>query len=313
MHIKRRRQFLKTAAASALLATEKVQAVPNTQPAIVQTTPDQTIQRLGFERYSFSDGFYEHEVFAKGEGPIVILMHELPGFDAATVHFIDRLVAKGFRVHAPHLFGPLLWSDTAVNYVRLCISREFGYLAANRSAPVCNWLRALVRSLGQSQSNFRIGVVGLCLTGAFVIPMVIESAVHAGVISQPAIPLSLRYVASKGKCGKGQWMQEMNVSNIDLEAASQRCTRDRVPILLQRFDEDVLSTNERVERIAAAFGQHATIVQYPNSGLSSHPHALMTTEYDEATDFDPVNPNRENSTRIALQRVVEFLHANLDI
>ncbi len=195
--------------------------------------------------------------------------------------------------------------------MRLCISKEFGYLAANRSAPVCDWLRPLVRSLSESQEEARIGVIGLCLTGAFVIPMVIEPGVRAGVVSQPAIPLSLRYAASKGKCGKGPWMEEMNVSNADLEAATQRCARERVPILVQRFNEDVLSTPQRVERIAAAFGGQATLVQYANSGENPHPHALMTIEYDEAIDVDPVDPHKENSTRVALQSVVDFLHANL--
>jgi hypothetical protein len=142
--------------------------------------------------------------------------------------------------------------------------------------------------------------------------MVIESRVHAGVISQPAIPISLRDVASGGSSGEGSWMQEMNVSDADLEAAAKRCARDGVPIMVQRFRNDVVSVHPRVERIVEAFGSNATLHEYDNSGTKPHPHAILTFEYDAAGDSEPLNPQAPNSTRVALDKVVAFLHENLD-
>lgn len=300
-----RRNFVKAAGATIISSGSARGA---SSPSAT-TQPDQTMQKLGFVEYSFTDGFYKHAVFAKGTGPEVIVMHELPGFDESTVHFLNRLANAGFRVHAPHLFGPLLWTDTTFNYARLCISREFGYLKSNRSAPICDWLRALARTLSEQNSNARIGVIGMCLTGAFVIPMVIEPGVRAGVISQPAIPTSLRYV--KFGTGEGEWMQEINVSDSDLQAATQRCARDGVPVLVQRFCNDRVSPHPRAERIKRAFDTDATLYEYDDPRVyedpkkREFPHALLTLEYDNAPDF------ATNPTRVALVRVIAFLKENL--
>ncbi|MDR5798222.1 dienelactone hydrolase family protein [Caballeronia sp. LZ008] len=305
-----RRKFFRLAAGGTLVAVDSTHAVG---PGVTRTSPDRTIEKLGFDAYAFSDGVYEHMVYSKGAGPVVIVMHELPGFDDHAANFVDRLVARGFCVHAPHLFGSMLWSTPNLNYLRLrCINAEFANLRANRSAPVCDWLRALARLLSEHSANPRIGVIGMCLTGAFVIPMVIEPGVGAGVISQPAIPFSVGYRMSGGTRGEGEWMREINVSDTDLGTASRRCARDSIPIIIQRFESDLLSPRDRALRIAEAFGDNATLDEYKNSGANEHPHALLTEEFDEALDVDPTDPTKPNSTRIALDKVVAFLHQNLD-
>ncbi|GJH16145.1 MULTISPECIES: dienelactone hydrolase family protein [Caballeronia] len=304
-----RRAFMKIAASSTIAAASQTRA---TSSCAAPFTPDPRMKDLGFRAYNFNHGAYEHAVYVKGTGHVVIVMHELPGFDKSTVNFLDRLVEHGFCVHAPLLFGPMLSSDSVGNYIGLCISREFAYLKSNRSAPVCDWLRALARCLSEQNDNARIGVIGMCLTGAFVIPMVIEPGTHAGVISQPAIPISFRYVLSKATQGEGPWMQEMNISDEDIETAARRCARDGVPILVQRFTNDLISTHERVERIRKIFGSTATLYEYDDPGSDDFPHAVLTTEFDDACEYDVVDHERPNPTRIALQRVVAFLHENLD-
>jgi hypothetical protein len=134
-----RRRFIKLAAAGTILAGASTRADVQ---GIKKIMPDQSMQEFGFLSYSFTDGAFEHAVYVKGAGKVVIVMHELPGFDEYTVRFVDRLVERGFCVHAPHLYGPIMWSASTLNYARLCISKEFGYLRVNRSAPVCDWLRA---------------------------------------------------------------------------------------------------------------------------------------------------------------------------
>ncbi|BBU30269.1 putative dienelactone hydrolase [Burkholderia sp. THE68] len=303
---KGRRAFMKIAVGTPFLASGGTRAAT---PAMAY--PDQRMQNLGFSSYRFSDGAYEHLVYVKGAGPDVVVLHELPGFDDHTVNFIDRLSKEGFRIHAPHLYGTMLWTDTFVNFGQLCISREFGYLKANQSAPVCDWLRGLARSISEESANARIGVIGMCLTGAFVIPMIIEPGVRAGVISQPAIPLPLKYAAFRR--GAGEWMQQVNVSDADFSAATKRCARDKVPILVQRFKNDQISFPDRNWRIKQAFGDNAELYEYENPRLMESPrdfpHALLTKEYDTAT-FEG-GKESENSTRVALARVVRFLKQNL--
>ncbi|WP_421381015.1 hypothetical protein ACOCG7_34070 (plasmid) [Paraburkholderia sp. DD10] len=119
----------------------------------------------------------------------------------------------------------------------------------------------------------------MCLTGAFVIPMVLEPGVRAGVISQPAIPVAARYVLTGS--GQGQWMSDMNISDADLQAAAQRCARDHVPILIQRFKTDRISTHGRVLRIAETFADNAVLHEYDDPGPKTHPQALLSYQYDD--------------------------------
>ncbi|WP_213780773.1 dienelactone hydrolase family protein [Caballeronia sp. dw_276] len=301
MHRNRKRRCLLKFAAGAALLTGSL--ARESQAGALAMSPDQTMRKLGFDAYTFDDDSYRHLVYVKGTGPSVIVMHELPGFDEHTVHFLDRLTAAGFRVHAPHLFGAPMWSDSTLNYARLCISKEFAYLKSNRSAPVCDWLRGLARSVSADNADGRVGVIGMCLTGAFVIPMVIEPGVRAAVISQPAIPTSPAYILTGS--GEGEWMRDMNVSDADLEAATRRCAADNVPLIVQRFKNDRVSPHARVVRIAEAFGNNATLYEYDNPGPKPHPHALLTYEYDAAEDV------ATNPTRVALERVTVFLRENL--
>lgn len=263
----------------------------------------QTMESLGFVGFFYNDGNYEHLVYEKGQGPKVIVMHELPGLVEPVTNFANRLVDAGFHVYLPLLFGIPLERAPTKNLIKLCVSKEFGRLKANVSAPVCDWLRALARRLGEQQAHPKIGVIGMCVTGAFVIPLVLETGVSAGVISQPAIPFSLTYLLTG--VGKGPWMHRLNIAANDLAEAANRAARDNTRLIIQRFCDDRLCPHSRVDLIASSFGPNAQLYEYPAPASNSKsPHALLTEEYDKAVN-DPNNP-----TRIALQRVIAFLKKN---
>lgn len=241
--------------------------------------------------------------------PGVIVMHELPGMTPACVDFALRLSKQNFRVHLPLLFGEPL-DDRFLKHGRdLCVSQEFACLKAGVSAPITDWLRALARHLAPEESGVRVGVIGMCLTGAFVIPMIIEPGVQAGVISQPAIPFSLSFWLLG--LGDGAWKRQLNVSDEHLATAA-RCARDRSKaVLLQRIDGDRLSPPERQRRLADAFGAQAEYLQpYPNRTilrrLINPPHALLTEEYADNRE-DP-----EHVTKAAFAKVVSFLQKHLE-
>ena len=74
---------------------------------------------------------------------------------------------------------------------RLCVTREFTIFAAGRTAPLAGWLRSLARTVHATDGGPGVGVVGMCVTGGFALAMMVEPAVVAPVVAQPATPLPL--------------------------------------------------------------------------------------------------------------------------
>ena len=70
--------------------------------------------------------------------------------------------------------------------------RESCAFAANASSPVTQWLRALARQAHQECGGPGVGAIGMCFTGNFALSMMLESAMLAPVLSQPALPLKDR-------------------------------------------------------------------------------------------------------------------------
>ena len=97
----------------------------------------------GFCEETFTAEDYTLPLFRKGEGPGVILLHELPGLTQETVEFAEWIAERGFHVVMPLLFGNPLQS-VAVGLLKApfaCIRREFNNLAAGRSSAITLPLR----------------------------------------------------------------------------------------------------------------------------------------------------------------------------
>jgi dienelactone hydrolase len=256
----------------------------------------------GFTSYSWSHGSITHDVYVIGDGPPVLVMHELPGMTADTTDFARRLAGQGFRVYLPLLFGEPLQSATLGNSLRLCISSEFARLAAGKSAPITDWLRALARDMSARHGNGRVGAIGMCLTGAFVIPLVIDPWVTAPVAAQPAVPFSMIYV--KTGLGHGRWASQLNVSDEHLAAAGRRLKGDNMRLLALRFEEDRMCPRARFDRLREAFGDNLEIEEV--GGELKSRHATLTLEYANARKEGPDHPVHQ-----VFHRVVEFLRARL--
>lgn len=261
----------------------------------------------GFTHRPFPASGGGHDVYAIGDGPDVIVMHELPGLTRDCVDFARRLAREAFRVHLPLLFGEPGDNKALTHWRALCVSQEFARLEAGVSAPITDWLRQLARDLAPLDSGIRIGAIGMCLTGAFVIPMIIEPGVHAGVISQPAIPFSLLYRAVG--LGGVRWMRQLNVSDNDLDKAAVCARAAGKAVLVQRMQGDRLSPAARQKRIVEAFGAQAEHATYDDGAwlrrLIDPPHALLTEEYAEHRD------DTGHVTRRAFAKVVDFLRQHL--
>ena len=149
----------------------------------------------GFDRSTFSHGGQTRPVFSAGNGPGVIVIHEIPGITPEVSRFARWVVDAGFHVVMPSLFGvpgkPKSTGYILGSFARACISREFRCLAANRASPVTDWLRALCRDLHAEQGGPGVGAIGMCLTGNFALSLMMEPAMMAPVLAQPSLPLPL--------------------------------------------------------------------------------------------------------------------------
>jgi dienelactone hydrolase len=265
--------------------------------------PDKDI--AGFEQFDFTSGGASKTVYWKGQGKPVLVMHELPGLTEFATRFADRLAAAGFTIYLPLLFGEPMKRAPLSYYRQLCVSQEFGRLAKGVSAPITDWLRALARELSSRHEGSKVGAIGMCLTGGFVIPLILEPPVVAPVASQPSVPFSFLYVLTG--LGAGPWMRQLNVSDADLGRAAERARADGLTLLAFRFKSDRICVAGKLDRLREAFGDRLEEHQLdsPGFGLRS-PHAVLTEEYDKARDAGPEHP-----TRIATARVIAFLRERL--
>jgi dienelactone hydrolase len=161
--------------------------------------------------------------------------------------------------------------------------------------------------MSKEHSNRRVGAIGMCVTGAFALPLVLDPWVAAPVASQPAVPFSWTYALTG--LGKGAWAGELNVHDDELAAAARRLETDDLTLLAFRFKADRICPSEKIERLRAACGARLESHEYETSWWRSivrPPHAVLTEEYDKAEAAGPQHPTRQ-----AFARLVSFLHAHL--
>ena len=255
-----------------------------------------------------------HPVFHAGDGPPLLVMHELPGLVQPCVDFAGRLIQLGFHVYMPHLVGPLLRKAPAGNLLRLCVSREFARLRAGVSAPITDWLRHLAGRIAETSGHPRVGAIGMCLTGAFVIPLLIVPSVRAAVASQPGIPLNLLGLVLGEHFAGGRLASRINVSDADLTSAVEHCRREGKSLVIQRFAADRLCPRARTARLADAFAGCVDSLEYetsPRRGAALlPPHALLTEEFDRAHPPGAAVPASDPTER-ALAKLAAFFHHHL--
>ena len=86
-----------------------------------------------------------HPTYRKGHGPGVIVISEIPGITPKVVEFAEEVVAAGFTVVMPQLFGRPGGANGTLPVLRtlgfICVSRELSLLARGETQPVADWLR----------------------------------------------------------------------------------------------------------------------------------------------------------------------------
>jgi dienelactone hydrolase len=193
--------------------------------------------------------------YRKGTGPGVIVIHEIPGLTPAVVGFAEEVVAGGFTVVLPHLFGtpgarmnPLTVSGAMR---QVCVSREFTKLATRETSPIAGWTRSLARALHAELGGPGVGALGMCFTGGFALAMMVDESVAAPVLCQPSTPFPV---------GRKR-AADLNLSPADLETVRERA-RGGCQVLGLQYDKDP-ATGSRFETLTREIGDAFVRVEFP--------------------------------------------------
>lgn len=220
----------------------------------------------GFEAFTFEAEGFSKAVYRRGEGPAVVLIHELPGMMPECVDLARRIADRGFAVYMPLLFGepmkeygfaPLLWP---------CVWREFSVLSRRGRSPAADWLRALARRAFAERGGKGVGALGMCFTGRFALSMMMDAPLIAPVLSQPS----------------SSWSRAaMGIPAPERDNAVKRSREENIPVLGLRFEGDPLCRRERFETMKEGFGE-----RFREVVVAGDKHSVLTLNFNDMTEAD---------------------------
>jgi dienelactone hydrolase len=230
----------------------------------------------GFDAFPFSYGGNSRTVYRRGEGPGVVIMHEIPGITPEVARFGRFVADDGFTAFLPHMFGTP-GKELSIPYVvgqmaRACISREFSVLARGESSPITDWLRALCRYAHADCGGPGVGAIGMCLTGNFALSLMVDDSVMAPVLSQPSLPFPVSRAHREA----------LHLSDEDLAAVKGR-VQTGCKVLGLRFSHDPLCPAERFERLQRELGdgfEGIVVDSGPGNphGIKRSAHSVVTAD-----------------------------------
>lgn len=199
--------------------------------------------------------------YRKGIGPGVIVIHEIPGLTPKVIGYAEELVAAGYTVVLPHLFGtpeaPMSVGAIAKVLPKLCVSKEFTTMATGQTSPIAVWLRDLARTLHDELGGPGVGALGMCFTGGFALAMMVDPSVAAPVLAQPSAPFAV---------GKKR-AADLNLSPADLETVRQRAAGG-CEVLGLRYRDD-MAVGTRFETLTREIGDRFLRVELDGKGHST--------------------------------------------
>jgi len=227
----------------------------------------------GWTKSSFSSASLTRDTYRKGTGPVVIVVHEIPGITPAVERFANDVVDAGFTVVMPDLVGSpgqeVSGKYLASSMLKICVAKEFTTLALKQTSPIISWLRALARSLHNEIGGKGVGAVGMCFSGGFALGMMVDDIMVAPVLSQPSLP----FVVGKARGA------DLNLSPDDVAVITQRAA-DGCQVLGLRFTQDKL-VGSRFDTLRNILGDAFIAVEIPSQ--SPKDHSVLTEQRDEAS------------------------------
>jgi dienelactone hydrolase len=203
------------------------------------------------------------ELFVRGEGPPLILLHELPGLAEKTFELGDYFVKAGFKVILPLLFGRPGDDNVWFGLARVCIRQELRDLWLGKDTRIVHLIQELATRESQAAKNAGVGVVGMCLTGNMVLALLLNdhgtrSPITAPVLAQPSSCYSAPALAA--------------AKNGDIAR----------PVMALRFEKDRICKQSSFNKLEQAFGpcpaangQRLIVRELEGKG-----HSTLTYQYD---------------------------------
>lgn len=239
----------------------------------------------GWDQSSFTHEGVRHPTWRKGTGPVVIVVHEIPGVTPKVIEFAERVVNEGFTVVMPLLVGEVGRGPSgayiAQSMAKICISREFTTMAMHKTSPIISWLRALAQQLHAEVGGIGVGAVGMCFSGGFALGMMVDDIMVAPVLSQPSLPFAIG--GSRGA--------DLNLSESDQARVAERAQAG-CQVLGLRYTGDKL-VGTRFATLRKLLGEAFIAVEF--ASISKQDHSVLTEQ---------IQPE-------AIERVLQFLHDKL--
>ncbi|WP_428263936.1 dienelactone hydrolase family protein [Haliangium sp.] len=242
-----------------------------------------------------------YPVWRSGDGPGVVVIHEIPGITPTVSRFARIVRDHGFTVFLPELFGendrPATPGSIARQIVRVCISREFHTFSTGGSSPIVDWLRALCDQVHAELGGPGVGALGMCLTGNFALALSVSPSVKAPVLSQPSLPFPVTTSRKRA----------VHASAQELSDVRKRIDAEGLRVLGLRFTHDPLCPKQRFQRLRDELGDGFEAIEiYSGSrnqwGIRRTAHSVLT---EELVDDDG------HPTKQALDRVLAFFREHL--
>ncbi len=254
-----------------------------------------------FEKLELTFENETRPVFRKGQGPAVILMHEIPGIHPGVIRLANAFCDAGLSVWLPSLLGtpgkkvsiPYIASSLA----RACVMQEFTVLARSKNSPVTSWLRHLARYAHEKSGGAGVGAMGMCLTGGFALAMMLEESVLAPAVCNPSLPFAL--TPSR--------QSDLGIDEDTLAEAKKRSATDNICLLGLRFTHDIFVPKQRFERLREEFGSNFLAIEIDSSfdnsnGINPIAHSVLGVHYVNKPDHPTV---------IAEAKTVAFMRERL--
>ncbi|MEY9875091.1 dienelactone hydrolase [Streptacidiphilus sp. MAP12-33] len=207
-----------------------------------------------------------YPTYRKGSGPGVIVIHEIPGITPGVIGFAEQVVARGFTVVLPSLFGrpegPASAGEALRSIARICVSQEFSLFALGRTTGCAPWLRSLARRLHDELGGPGVGALGMCFTGGFALAMLADAPIAAPVLAQPASPAPL---------GRAR-AADLGLGPADLASVKAKVAAG-CQVLGLRYDRDP-AVGTRFDTLRRELGDGFVAVEFPgrkHSTLTEHP------------------------------------------
>jgi dienelactone hydrolase len=222
----------------------------------------------GWTRTSFTAAGLTRDVYRKGTGPGVVIVHEIPGITPKVTAFAEEVVAAGFTVVMPSLVGTpgqeMSNGYAATSFLKVCVSKEFTTWALEDTSPVISFLRAVARNLHNELGGPGVGALGMCFSGGFALAMMVDEIVVAPVLSQPAMPFAIGKTRSA----------DLNLTPDDRLAVVQRAA-DGCQVLGLRFTGDRM-VGTRFATLRTLLGDAFIAVEFPST--SAMDHSVLTEQ-----------------------------------